>query len=198
MLRCRLYLASASLVLFLATPGLAQNLVVSNPNFDSSDVSAWNVFPNLAIVQDPSDAFGNVSSGSAHVTNSAPTAYNAGPNYCLPGAITPGAMYDLGARVRIPTPQTAAGFASVAVYWYSGGCGAGFLGSTFTPSAPLTNVWTLSTSTNLTAPAGAVKAVVYLFVNKTDTSGTFEAYFDRVFLGPTGTTPVSLQGFEAE
>ena len=199
-MRKTVILVSIALFGFLATvPARAQNLITSNPNFDTSDVSAWIANPPLSFVQDSSDAFGNVASGSGHATNTHAGSFNSGPNTCLPGTITAGNSYDLGATIRVPAGQSAVGFASISVYWYAApGCGGAVLSANSTPAPAANNTWTLSKLTGLTAPATATSAAIYLFVNKTVVGGSFEAYFDRIFLGPSGTTPVALQNFQVD
>lgn len=183
----------------LALPVVAQN-VVPNANFDTNDLTAWTVYPNLSMTQVPgADAFGNPASGSAHVVNSAPTAYNAGPGACFPSTVTGGSLYDWGATIQVPSGQSATGQAFVYVYWYSStGCVSGYLGADGTPVVAADGAWHLSTVTSFAAPATAQSVAIYLQTYKDVAAGTFEAYFDRVFFGPAGTTPVELESFSAE
>ena len=62
-------------LLLLSSPSAAQNLV-TNPNFDTDDMTLWNVpvIGDTTIDWDPSDAFGVPPLGSARVVNMAPGA----------------------------------------------------------------------------------------------------------------------------
>lgn len=192
-------LAAAAAAL-LCLPAAAQN-AVPNPDFDTNDVSAWDLYPDLTVqwaAGPVDDAFGSPSSGSARVVNSAAGALNSGPSTCLATPVTGGAPYDFGATIRVPTGQPATGQAFVYVYWWGvAGCGS-LVDVSATAAVAADGAWHLSTLTNVVAPPTAQSVSVILQVYKNVAGGTFEAYFDRVFFGPPGTTPVSLQGFSAE
>ncbi|MEO6323979.1 MAG: hypothetical protein ABIT01_04130 [Thermoanaerobaculia bacterium] len=191
-------LSSAALAFLTMVPAEAQN-VVPNADFNSTDVSNWNPPINFVISYDALDAFGSPTSGSARLANNSPTSFNSGGSYCL-GTVTGGGSYDFGAMARVPSGQTGSGFVSVAVYWYQNNCN-GTL-STITPASFSTSVPGFDTwsalSKSVTAPADATKAVMYLFVNMTTDGTNLQAYFDRIYFGPPGTMPVSLQHFRAE
>lgn len=167
---------AAAAVALLCLPAAAQN-VVPNANFDTSDVTAWTVYPNLSLQQVPgADAFGNPASGSGHVVNSASTPYNAGPSACFPSSVTGGSLYDWGATVRVPSGQTATGQAYVYVYWYStAGCVSGWIQADGSSVVAADGAWHLTTVTNFAAPAAAQSVAVYLQVYKDVAGGTFEA-----------------------
>lgn len=188
-------------LLLLSSPSAAQNLV-TNPNFDTDDMTLWNVpvIGDTTIDWDPSDAFGVPPLGSARVVNMAPGADLRGAyTNAFSNSVTAGALYDFGATIRISPDQSATGQAYVDAYWCADvECTNGWISSTSTPAVSADGTWTLSMLTSQVAPAGAISVRVFLQVDKADEGGQLEIYVDRVFFGPEGTTPVSLVSLGVE
>ena len=176
----------------IAPRTLAQNLV-TNGNFDSNTTS-WTFAGIGSVGFSGLDVAGSGSSGSALLTNSGGimSVYIA---QCVP--IVGGNLYDIGAAVRIPSGG-ATGSAYVGYFFYNGPSCSGANSGGFTPFISTLNTWTVTSSTNVLAPATAVSVEIALSVSKSGATGQIQANFDRAFVGPPGTTPVSLQRFEVE
>ena len=181
----------------LATPALAQNLVV-NGEFPV-DVSSWSAGPGATIEWNPLDWAANPASGSIRVTFVALATGAAGAFQCVP--FDPAVAYEMGARIRFPLPQATTGTAFVTVFLFAnptcsppaiGGANTGGV-STQTP-----DVWVTVFATGLNPPPGTQSVGVQLFVAKDQVKGALSALFDRVVFGPAGTTPVELQSFAVE
>lgn len=181
--------------LLASAPAAAQNLV-ANPRFDT-DTASWSLNdPGSSFAWDSRDAGGSSASGSGHLTHST-LLYYAGAGQCV-SPITPGALYDFGAKTFIPSGQSATGSANVLLDWYDApGCTGNLLGSTGTNGNLGFDVWTPSSRTGMPAPAGARSALLTVNVAKSTSPAPFEVFFDDATLQLTG-TPVVLQSFAAE
>ena len=184
-----------SLAAFLPSAAAAQNLL-GNGGF-ASDLSSWNLSgPSIpgSTTWSPLDAGGSAASGSVQIVN-ASTSFNSnnkGLNQCR--AVTPGASYDYGVKSRVPTGQANTAIVYILINFYSSpGCTPGDLLSGFgrLDNTVPANAWSGRTGT-VVAPAGAVSAVVYLYVFKLQESGTVTAYFDDAFFAPTGSLRATL------
>lgn len=192
----RRYLTVLSLVLPLAagSPLLAQNLL-PNAGFDAN-LSPWengnSVYIDLE--RSPLDVAGDPGSGSAEVTNTAADFRGGGNGLetCVP--VTPGAAYDLGGFVRIPSGQVDDGDASLAgFFWDDGSCDGSILDSFSSGAASdIFDEWVLVQDLSLVAPPAARSASIVLFNRKTVDGGSFTVLFDDPRFCPTGTCGLQL------
>jgi hypothetical protein len=169
-----------------ASPVQAGNLVV-NPGFDT-DVNGWTV--NNAAWDGTRDAAGSASSGSARSFR-----FLAGPNNCLDTisqcvtGLNGGTRYDFGGTILIPTSfnQTTGGQGSIGVQWYADTCGSALLGTDFGPIVDSTanaDVWTPSSASGVTAPAGTTSALL-IGRNCVLGVGNVEMFFDDMLFQPS-------------
>lgn len=180
----------------LGAPAASQNLV-ANGNFDANTAS-WTPSGPITITWSSADAFGGGASGSGLVTHNGAANTVFAVEQCVSG-LTPGATYDSGGRIRYPSGQAGAGTARVAVTFFgSAGCTGTLLGDLYVPVVPPpSDAWTLRTNSGV-APAGAVSAIVRLYMVKGATAPAFSASFDAIRFGIAPTTPVALLGFDVE
>jgi hypothetical protein len=185
--------AAIALAVSIAPDLVAQNFA-SNSNFDTA-TTGWTFAGTGSSAFSSLDVAGSVSSGSALLTNAGAieAVYVA---QCVSG-IVGGNLYDIGASVRIPSGG-AVGNAYVAYFFYDGALCTGGNSGNFTPAVSTVNTWTVTSNTNVAAPVTAVSVLLQLTLSKTAAPGQIQANFDRAFVGPPGTTPVSLLRFEVE
>lgn len=172
-----LQLVLASLILAAASAP-AQNLII-NSDFDHNLTSWTTNATDGSAHWDALDAADDAGSGSALLTNIA-TGGNtvAGPlTQCVP--VTPGASYDLSAKVRIAAGQARTGYAVVQVMWRSNPDCSGYLDYHQGPTGATVGVWAEITA-QFVAPAAAHRAMIQLALVKTEAGGTFTGNFDDV------------------
>lgn len=181
----------------LSGPLSGQNLVI-NGDF-ASTVAQWDAYSSWASVQwSPADASASTASGSAEVANArtAGGPEQTGVVQCVP--VTAGVQYRLEGSLYIPGGQPA-GHASLALFWYSGGCGvSNQLGADQTPWRSVTDAGSINRwiAESKTAPArpGSRSVGVALWISKSATDEVaVRARFDDVRLTvATSQPPASI------
>ena len=107
-----------------------------------------------------------------------PNGGGTGPTQCV--AVTPGALANISARIRVPSGQSGAGMASAALYFYAGSnCSGTYYNYLWLEYPSTLDTWTLQTTTGA-VPPNAHSGSLVLWTGKTAPAGTFTAYFDDV------------------
>jgi hypothetical protein len=200
----------------LAPPAAAQGNLVLNPDFTSGVATNWTAFANCPdspgscqAVADNVNFFGTAP--SARLTSS--DVGDAGQSLssactALSGGIAPGSTVDLGAYRRMNAGDGNS-LANVD-FFFTQDTGTQpcdlSQGATFTGQATISNLgetspgstWFLFGQTGFVIPANTTHFQVVLNVRQNVAAGNADFSFDKVFLGPPGTTPVALQSFQAE
>ena len=173
-------------VLIVVASGAAhagENLL-SDGNFAAGAVPPWTPVPagltNTLIAND-----GKPVAPSAEITTSGSGSSGQGLYQCIP--IAAGTIYRLSAYIkRTSASTTTVTNVGLAALFYSGaacnGIPLGLGNATADPNTLVTNVWTAVSSGPVTAPGGALTALVGLGVNAANTAVyTFRA--DSAFFG---------------
>ena len=140
------------------------------------------------------------SSGSAQVANVSASAGNGiGMEQCG-GAVTAGSFFDFGGRVFIPVRPGHYRGRPRRSPLVVGRRAARDPRSGLQPRLSTTSLdaWVSLAATNEQAPVGAVSVQFTAFPSKIEAGGTLVARFDRLYVGPPGTTPVALSGFSVD
>jgi len=174
-------LVAAGLALLAASPLAGQN-VITNGEF-ATDLSSWSVLVGSG-VWDPLDRNGSPASGSALLT--APDSFALLRQTCLP--VVPGATYDFGATIYLPSGQGGSGHSWIRVMWDSDCNPSGIVGLHQTPDFAGLGSWQAVEYSQAAAPIDATFAHLDLAVVRT--SGTFSGHVDGVFLWPSDPTPI--------
>jgi hypothetical protein len=169
----------------VAGAACAENWVF-NGSF-ANNVAGW---PAEAVVMwTDNDAGGSPWSGSAKLVNVYPIGANGqGIDQCLAGPpIVPGAAYDYGGRVSIPTDQVQSGYVGLGLRWYPGpGCSGSPIdqprASRYTATNGFVDVQELGTI----APDGAASVEFVAYVTRWENGGSYYAFVDNLFFGPSG------------
>ena len=179
----------AGVCLVCVAPARAANQL-TNPDF-ATDLSGW-LTATWPVVQTGSQGF--TAPGAAQATATSPSGALGGVALRQCTTATAGTLYDFGGMFKIDPTSTTTGGASINVTWYSApGCSTVISQDTVAASNAVG--WqTLATSA--TAPAGTASALLDL-VQSVDNTGTFQAFWDDIYIGPHP-TPVELTGFAAE
>lgn len=172
----------------------AQNLL-ANPGFPAGLAEWVNNGPAIiSAVHSSLDVAGDPGSGSAEITNTAPDDNGGGQGIlqCVP--VTPGAAYDTGAFIRIPSGQAHDAIAQVAGFFFEGDdCTlptAGGFGSSAV--SELKDEWVLSQARSIVAPPTARSAWITLWVRKVGDGGGVTVLFDDARFCPAGTCALQL------
>ena len=191
----RISVICAAVASLAAETAMAQNQV-SNSNFDTV-IPPWSgTAPD--VTWSSVDFQGSPSSGSALLTNPHGAGGEIHMNQCA-GGVTGGATYHLGGRVFIPGGQTTTGNAEVSVVWYLGSsCAIGTEISEVSGGTTTTTGSWQSLAGILMAPPTAGGALLRAANTKSTGDGNFIVHFDRLYFGPPGTTPVTLEGFSVD
>jgi hypothetical protein len=169
----------------LAASASAQN-AIQNGGF-ATDLSGWHI-PAVqgSATFSSGDADGAASSGSALVTSTAAegNVLVSPLKQCV--AVVPGTSYVASADVFFPSGQASSGRAKLTFFWDSSVECNGFISgislsadSTVVPADQWNNV-----TQSVTAPGGAVSALVQLGIVKTPAGGSLAANFDKISLAP--------------
>ena len=137
---------------------------------------------------DPLDVLRSPESGSVLIRKTLAGTVDTAMGQCVP--VTAGKLYDIGARILIPTGQSATALARVApVFYASQDCSGAVLG---TPVNYLVESYAgggdfHALAAQPTAPAGANSALIELKVTDSgNPSAVVEAHFDDVIFAPAG------------
>ncbi len=163
-------------------PASPATSLVANGGFDTGLGSWTDLAADIPMSWSRTDATGNPASGSLLVTNTSTVVNGAGggPSQCI--ALTPGSLANLSARMRVPSGQTGTATVAPALFFYTGSDCTGTLDSSIGTLGPSqVDTWETQTAT-WTVPAGVHSAMVYLWIAKTSTAGSFSIYFDDVSL----------------
>lgn len=180
---------------FLWTPeGTAQN-DLTNSDFDS-DSSSWTAEAEVTLVWSPIDAGLDPGSGSAQVGNSRSNSNDgAGMSQCVASGVVPGAEYEYGGKVFIPSGQDRTGPAQVGLRWYGDtACSGSVLGSQPRSQTETEGSWVELDDSGVVAPPGATSVLFLAFATKYEAGGTRTAHFDDLYVGET---PIFADGFES-
>lgn len=201
---------------------------VQNSNF-TTDFSFWSGFQSGTVDADPAGAGSAARTNTQDVDGLNPTAGAAlvtltaaapsdqakaafGMHQCVNlGAPAPTvSQANYGARIKVPTSNTADGSVNVSVEirFYSDTACTNFIpgaggtqGRNIATGVPDDGFWYAAADASFIPPpstvAGSAEVRATLRRNSAS-SGTFTGFFDNVYLSLNGTTPVSLQGFEVE
>jgi hypothetical protein len=201
---------------WLPFSALAQNLL-ANSRFDG-DLSGWTPVGSANAADGarvyapfPEDFNGSPTSGSARLslTAAAAVGIQIGLAQCIPVSV--GSNYNYGTRLKAPTGQSVGDlFAFVEVEFFTDATCTTSLnegegqGAVIGVAYPLDDtLWralpgTIPASAPVvTAPVGAVRAMVRVLVERGSGNQAGQALFDNAFFG-IGLTPVELQSFTVE
>jgi hypothetical protein len=199
------------LVLSAASAAASAQNAVLNPDFDT-DTANW-VLANPsastpgAVFERDADSGSGSPLGAANLVYSRPTGAAIGEvsiwTLCM--AATGNTMLEFGGQVQHATNPVGSTVNLILLMWTDGTCTAG---QTVAPGAPGTTVpgtvdgagpvdytrWTGSTTTG-----AGVQSMRILVANSPGADDTLSrALWDRLFVGPPGTTPVELQEFDVD
>ncbi|UXI69304.1 hypothetical protein [Tahibacter amnicola] len=209
----------------LALPGIGHAAnIVQDPNFSAPIAANWQL--QLSASPDPAGAgvlthgtpdVGNmVGSGSGEVAllatqPAARAAASVRQCVVLNGGATPVTEANYGGRIRIPTAgNTADGSvnAQVEIRFFSDAACTSFIpgtggnqGRTLTPGVPDDAYWYRVGDAHFLLPPGSVAASVEIrgTVRRVNAgSAASSAFFDDLYIGLNGTTPVELMHFDVE
>lgn len=187
----------------------AQN-AVANPDF-TTDLSNWSIAnpigqtPGAVFSQDPDTGTG-APLGAADLQYARPTGAATGElsvwTDCMPVAAN--TLVDFGAQARLVSGAPNATINVVLFVWDNAICTFGLSFNQATPGATVAGTldnapadftqWTGS----ITTGASAQSMQMFLVVIPGADDNPSRAVFDRVFVGPDGTTPVELMTFSVE
>lgn len=176
------------LIIGFCASGVAQNLI-DNADFHTGPELWSDTPPNLVIVRDSSDWLDDPGSGSAEITNSAPTNYNAGVWQCVSDGVMGGELYDFGAWTRVPTGQSEVGNAYLLGIVYDGdNCSGSQIDWPNSNAISTSDTWVPIRRNDYLMPVAGRSVRFSLGVSKLSANGSsLIAYFDGVYLIPDGT-----------
>ena len=183
-----------ALILLLACPPLAAQNLLPTPGFPN-DLSGWqNGALFITPAHSPLDVAGDPASGSARITNTAAQDRGGGHGLVTCVRVTPGAVYDIGALIRIPSGQAHDGIAQIAGFFFADDSCAGDSNDGFGSDSveDVFDEWVLVQGRSIVAPPAARSAWILLFTRKIGDGGSFTALFDDVRFCPTGTCALQL------
>jgi hypothetical protein len=187
-----IFLLPTVLLLLASSPGAEGQNLLTNPGFDTN-LSGWIPFTTFTTLSWSSlDARGKSNSGSVLVTNTLQGGIGAaGPVQCVP--VTGGTYYHFGGSVRIPSGQANTGDAQLRLVWFPGqGCtGSIFNRQATSSSTAIFNQWVTLTGYDV-APGGAVSAQIKTYLEKNQTTGSFQGYFDDYNVAPSAPTVLTV------
>lgn len=170
-----------------ASAALAQQNLVTNPEFDEDAVGWQGVQDFMSIAFDSDDVDGDEESGSG-LASFNPTieldTLGQVANDCIEGVI-PGNTYTASTSFRIPTGQERTGSAGVRVAWFtSDDCSGVVSAFGIGASSGAEGAWFDLTPVELVAPGNAGSAEMRLTIDKPQVGGTLVVFFDDATLLP--------------
>lgn len=198
------------LVLSAASAAASAQNAVLNPDFDT-DTANW-VLANPsastpgAVFERDADSGSGSPLGAANLVYSRPTGAAVGEvsiwTLCM--AATGDTMLEFGGQVQHATNPAGSSVNLILLTWTDATCTAGqasFLGTagTTVPGTVDGGAATYTRWTGSTTTGSGVQSMRILVANNPGNENTLSrALWDRIFVGPPGTTPVELQEFDVD